>query len=389
MVIVMDNGADLQYFSAPGRVEIGGNHTDHQHGRVLAAAIDLEATAVVTMNSANIVRMNNVDFGSDEIDLSDLRFKKEEAGTPASLVRGVAAWFVERGYAVGGFDAEISSNIPLGSGLSSSAAFEVLIGNIFKALYGSEVSRIELAQAGQYAENIYFGKPCGLMDQTASSFGGLNMIDFRDPQKPVVTPVDAEFHGYNLCVVNTGGSHADLTPDYAACTSEMKSIAGFFGKGFLGEVSENEFYSSLSSMRHLGDRALLRGIHFFGDNERVLKQVEALENDDMTMFLELVIESGRSSLAYLQNVYSPQNPQEQGLTLALALSEKILAGCGAWRVHGGGFAGTILAFVPHDKKETYREKMNEVFGEGCCHYLNVSKNGGRQLTTDTRKVSAD
>ena len=372
----MKNGADLRYFSAPGRVEVGGNHTDHQRGRVLASAINLEASAAVTPNGTNVVRMKNAVYGSDEIDLSDLKFKSEEIGTPASLVRGVAAWFVENGYAIGGFDAEISSNIPLGAGLSSSAAIEVLIGNIFKGLFGADISRIEIAQAGQYAENIYFGKPCGLMDQAASSFGGLNLIDFHDPDKPIVTSVLAEFPGYSLCVVNTGGSHADLTPDYAACTREMKLIAKHFGKEFLRDVSEDEFFSSLASMRRLGDRALLRAIHFFGDNKRVLLQVDALEKGDMDTFLELVIESGRSSFAYLQNSYSPNNPQEQGLTLALALSERILAGCGAWRLHGGGFAGTILAFVPHDKKDVYRDKLSAVFGDGCCHFLEVNKHGG-------------
>ena len=374
----MEFGVLDRRFSAPGRVEVCGNHTDHQHGRVLAAAVNLEASAAVRVNGSNTVRMKNADFGPGIVDLDDLEVNSSEAGTPAALVRGVAAWFVRNGYAVGGFDAEISSQIPLGSGLSSSAAIEVLVGNIFKGLFGADISLMELAQAGQFAENVYFGKPCGLMDQTASSFGGLNVIDFCDPLKPVVTPVSVEFPGYELCVVNTGGSHADLTPDYAACTQEMRVIANHFGKDYLREVPEDEFFGSLSSLRYLGDRAVLRAVHFYGDNERVLRQAKALESGDMGLFLELVIESGRSSLAYLQNVYSPNNLREQGLTLALALSERVLAGSGAWRVHGGGFAGTVLAFVPFDLKVVYQREMDSVFGDGCCHFLKINGMGGRE-----------
>ena len=413
----MDNGGlsgGLRWFTAPGRVEIGGNHTDHQHGRVLAAAVDLVVTAAVVPNGSDIVRLffdgsvgGRASFAAKAVeearvyaeaaeerchpepceetleeeerppsppvfvDMKSLQVRDEESGTSAALVRGVAAWFAGHGYAIGGFDADISSTVPVGSGLSSSAAFEVLIGRIFKGLSGADVSRIQLAQAGQFAENVYFGKPCGLMDQTASSFGGLNVIDFMDPHAPVVTPVHADFAGYYMCVVDTGGSHADLTPDYAAAPDEMKSVAAFFGKEYLREISADELYSSIGSLRKLGDRAVLRAIHFFGENERVLKQAAALEHGSMREFLELVIESGRSSLAYLQNVFSPSFPQEQGLTIALALSENILAGKGAWRVHGGGFAGTILAFVPEELKDEYSSRMREVFGEGCCHFLKI------------------
>jgi galactokinase len=360
----------VRYFSAPGRVEIGGNHTDHQCGRVLAAAVELEMSAAVQQNIMNTVRLNNDFFGIDEVELQSLDARPAEVGTVASLIRGVAAWFIMNGHSIGGFDADVSSRIPIGAGLSSSAAFTVLIGNIFKSLYGADVSPIGIAQAGQFAENAYFGKPCGLMDQMASSFGGLNIIDFENPQNPAVTPVNANLSGYSMCVVNTGGSHADLTPDYAACTMEMKVVAKHFGKELLSEVRADEFYDSVGKLRHLGDRAVLRAIHFFGDNERVLKQAAALERGDIQEFFNLVIESGRSSLAYLQNVFSPSNPHEQGLTLALAL---------AWRVHGGGFAGTILSFVPDDLKEAYGGQMDQVFGEGCCHFLGIRQKGGGEV----------
>jgi galactokinase len=368
----------IRCFSAPGRVEIGGNHTDHQHGRVLAAAVGLEIKATAKVNGTDIVNTSGKFPCSIDLRQGDLMPVLEETGTSAALIRGVAAWFTKNRYAVGGFDADISSIVPVGSGLSSSAAFEVLIGNIFKGLFGAEISRIELAQAGQFAENIYFGKPCGLMDQAASSFGGLNVIDFKNPNNTVVTPVVADIPGYSMCVVETGGSHADLTPDYAAIPNEMKAIAAFFDKEYLSEVPAEEFYPSINKLRHLGDRAVLRAIHFFNENERVLKQAAALESGDTGTFLDLVIESGRSSLAYLQNVFSPASQQEQGLTIALALSERILTGTGAWRVHGGGFAGTILAFVPDALKDEYNRQMCGVFGESCCHFLQIRKEGGTE-----------
>ena len=368
-----------RYFSAPGRVEIGGNHTDHQRGRVLAAAIDLGTEAAASVNSSDIVRLTSAGFCGQEIDLSDLGARAGEKGTSAALVRGVAAWFRDNGHPVGGFDAKVSSTVPVGEGLSSSAAFEVMIGNVFKGLFGADVSPIEIAMAGQFAENVYFGKPCGLMDQTASSFGGMNLIDFRNFQKPVVTPVSADIPGYCLCVVATGGSHADLTPEYAACADEMRSVAVCFNKEHLGEIDTDEFYASIGRLRHLSDRAILRAIHFFGDNERVSKQAGALEKGDIGEFLDLVVESGRSSLAYLQNVYSPAAPHVQGLTLGLALSEKALAGRGAWRVHGGGFAGSILAFVPFELRNEYNFIMSDIFGEGCCRFLEIQKEGGREV----------
>ncbi|MCL2663945.1 MAG: galactokinase [Oscillospiraceae bacterium] len=368
-----------RYFSAPGRVEIGGNHTDHQHGCVLAAAIDLEAKCSAVPNGTDTINIANEQYGSIHIDLSDLRVNEKEKDSSASLVRGVAAWFFEHGHAIGGFDATVTSNIPIGSGLSSSAAFEVLIGNVFKGLFGADVSPLDIAIAGKFAENYYFGKPCGLMDQAASSFGGLSLIDFEDPKNTIVKPINADLSGYALCVVATGGDHADLTPDYAAIPSEMKTVAKHFGKEYLREVNPDIFYSSINQMMHLSKRAILRAIHFFDDNGRVQKQADALERGDISTFLELVNESGYSSLAYLQNVFSSSDPHNQELTLALALSEKILTGKGAWRVHGGGFAGTILAFVPNKLKEAYKKQMSNVFGDDSCLFLNVRKEGGREI----------
>ena len=365
-----------RYFSAPGRVEIGGNHTDHQHGCVLAAAIDLEARCSAVPNGAGIISIENKQYGSIIVDLGNLDVNEDEKNTSAALVRGVAAWFAERGHKIGGFNAKMSSTIPVGSGLSSSAAFEVLIGNVFKGLFGADVSPLDIALAGKYAENVYFGKPSGLMDQAASSFGGLSLIDFEDPQSTVVKPIDADLSGYALCVVATGGDHADLTPEYAAIPEEMKTVANHLGKEYLREVSPDLFYNEMGKMRHLSNRAILRSIHFFEDHNRVLMQAAALERGDIQTFLDLVNQSGRSSLSYLQNVFSSSDPHNQELTLALALSERILAGSGAWRVHGGGFAGTILAFVPNKLKDTYEAKMSTVFGDDCCLFLNVRKEGG-------------
>ena len=368
-----------RFFSAPGRVEVGGNHTDHQHGCVLAAAINLEATCSAVPNDKNVVNIENKQYGSLNIDLSDLEIRECEKESSAAVVRGVAAWFTDRGFNIGGFDASISSNIPAGSGLSSSAAFEVLIGNVFKGLYGIDVSALDIAIAGQYAENVYFGKPSGLMDQAASSFGGFNMIDFNDPANAIVKPINADLSGYTLCVVATGGSHADLTCEYASIPEEMRLVANHFGKNYLREVPIDDFYSRLGQLKHISNRAVLRAIHFFEEHERVAKQASALEQGDIPTFLELVNESGRSSLSYLQNVFTTSAPHEQGLTLALALSEKLLAGKGAWRVHGGGFAGTILAFVPDELKDSYNKQMNDVFGKNSCHFLNVRKNGGGEV----------
>ena len=366
-------------FCAPGRVEIGGNHTDHQRGCVLAAAVNLETRCVAAANGTDLVRIASDGFGETVLDLTDLAQRRDENGTTAALIRGVAAWFNSKGHPIGGFDGRVSSEVPVGMGLSSSAAFEVLIGNVFKGLFDAHVSELDVALAGQFAENIYFGKPCGLMDQAASSFGGLTMIDFFDPQNPGVTPVSADLDGYVLCVVATGGSHADLTGDYAAIPGEMRAIAACFGKEDLRAVDSDEFYSSVGALRSAGDRAVLRAMHFFEENKRVAQQAEALNAGDMPEFLKLVTDSGRSSLAYLQNAYSNANPSKQGLTLALALCERFLRGDGAYRVHGGGFAGTVLAFVPDCLQEFFSKRMSDVFGAGCCHFLQVNRDGGREI----------
>ncbi len=369
-------------FSAPGRIEIGGNHTDHQHGRVLAAAIDLEARCAASVNGTNVIRIDSDGFGRTEVDVSDLRPRENEKDTTAALIRGIAAWFREHGYKIGGFDGHVTSAVPGGSGLSSSAAFEVLIGNTLNGLFNGNVSALSIALAGQYAENVYSGKPCGLMDQLASSIGGLAMIDFKDPEKPIIQRIGLDLSGYEVCVVSTGGSHADLTGEYAAIPQEMKEVASFFGKQVLREVRPEDFYANIAALRQFGDRAVLRAFHFFEENERVLRQADALEKGDMRGFLEMVIQSGQSSMSYLQNVYTPLIPKEQGISLAYALSEHILAGAGAYRVHGGGFAGTLLAFVPLALKEEYKRQMSAAFGEHSCHFLNIRKEGGMEVKTN-------
>lgn len=363
-------------FSAPGRVELSGNHTDHQNGRVLAAAIDLEACCIAEANGTDFVQLTSDGFGDISVDLTVLEPCEAEKETVAALIRGVAAWFVKNGYKISGFNGHVASQIPVGSGLSSSAAFEVLIGNVFKGLFGLNVSPLDIALAGQFAENKYFGKPCGLMDQAASSLGGLMLIDFCAPLSPVIIPIQADFKGYSLCVIDAGGSHANLTDDYALIPAEMKKIASHFGKKVLREVCPNEFYESIGSLRAYGDRAVLRAMHFFEENERVLEQALALEAGDISEFLRLTTESGKSSLAYLQNVYQPNNPSEQGLTLALSLCERFLGTKGAYRVHGGGFAGTVLAFVPKRMKQGFENSLQNVFGKKCCRFLNIREAGG-------------
>ncbi|MDR1754519.1 MAG: galactokinase [Eubacterium sp.] len=360
-----------QIFAAPGRIEIGGNHTDHQHGRVLTAAINLKTICKAVINNLNIIKIDSAGFGRTKIDLNDLVPRSEEKGKPASLIRGVAAWLKSNGHNIGGFDGKISSSLPAGAGLSSSAAFEILIAKVLSGLYKLNISQRDMAIAGQYAESVYFGKPCGLMDQMASSFGGLMMIDFYDSENPLIRPIDIKFSGYEICVVNTGGSHADLTSDYTSVFEEMKNIAGYFGKSVLREVAPETFYKNIKGLRRFGDRAVLRAAHFFGENARVLKQANALEAENIDEFLKLVREAGISSLEYLQNVYSVSSPNRQGLTLALWLSEKVLGGEGAFRVHGGGFAGTILAFIPESLKTEYQQNMSNVFGENCCCFLKV------------------
>ncbi len=371
---------EVAVFSAPGRTEVCGNHTDHNHGIVLAASVNLDAVAVAGKNDENIVRVKSEGYKMDVCDLSDLGVMPAERGRSASLVRGVCAGFKNRGYEIGGFDAATASEVLSGSGLSSSAAFEVLLGTMLNHLYNDgRISAVEIAQIAQFAENEYFGKPCGLMDQMACSVGGFVMIDFKDPAVPVINKLDFDFGACNhaLCIVDTGGNHADLTDEYAAVRKEMENVASKFGKAVLRDVDREEFEKSISVVRDAtGDRAILRAMHFYNENERVAKQAEALGNGDFEAFKSLVIESGASSYMYNQNVYTCAAPSNQPVSLALAICQDILKGKGAWRVHGGGFAGTIQAFVPMDLLEEFKTKICAVFGEKSCYVLNIRPEGG-------------
>ena len=364
-------------FSAPGRTEISGNHTDHQHGCVMAAAVNREALAAVAENGTMTVRLYSEGYGLLEIDLNDMTVHPEEINTTASLIRGVASKFQE--YGLRGFDAYVTSTVLSGSGLSSSAAFEVLVGTIFNHLLNAGKSAIEIAQIGQYAENVYFGKPCGLMDQMASSVGNIIAIDFSDPAKPIVTPMAFDFAtcGYSLCVIDSGAGHEDLTDEYAAITRELKQVCRIFGKEFLRDVCEDEFYDRIAEVRKTcGDRATLRAIHVFGENKRVAMQRKALEENDFDTFLHYVKESGSSSWRVLQNVIPSGWKEHQEVAFALALTEKLLDGRGACRVHGGGFAGTIAAFVPVDMLDGFKASIEKALGEGSCHVMNIRKEGG-------------
>ena len=376
-------GREVGLSSAPGRTEVGGNHTDHQQGRVLAAGVNLDVIAVAGKNDDNVIRIQSAGFPMDTIDLSDVSVRESEKNTAASLIRGVAAKFAALGYRIGGFDAYTTSSVLKGSGLSSSAAFETIVGTMLNSLYADgAVTPVQIAQIGQYAENAYFGKPSGLMDQMGCSVGGFIAIDFQNPEKPIVEKVEFDFahSGYKLCVVDTGGNHADLTGDYAAAPVEMRSVAEALGGKVLRDVAPETFYAALPALRgKCTDRALLRAFHFYADNDRVPRQVAALKTGDFETFKRLVIESGHSSFMYLQNVYTCKNPDEQGLSLALAMSEHLLAGRGAWRVHGGGFAGTIQAFVPEDLLDGYKAAMEAVFGANHCHVLSIRPVGGVDL----------
>lgn len=370
-------------YSAPGRTEIGGNHTDHNHGCVLAASVDLDAIAVAAKSEGNTVNVKSEGYPMDSVDITDLSPRESEFGRSSALVRGVCAEFVSRGYKIGAFDAATASNVLSGSGLSSSAAFEVLLGTILNYMFNDgKVSAVEIAQIAQAAENKFFGKPCGLLDQMTSSVGSFVKIDFNDPSKPVIEKLEFDFasSGHALCIVDTGGSHSDLTDEYAAVRKEMESVAEHLGKSVLREVDETEFMNNIADIRSAcGDRAVLRAIHFYGDNARVDKQAAALKRGDFDSFKKYIIESGRSSYMYNQNVFSCKKSAEQPVSLALSLSEKLLDGCGAWRVHGGGFAGTIQAFVPLDKLDEYKDLMEGVFGSGSCYILSVRPVGGIEL----------
>ena len=382
-----DGTRELRLYSAPGRTEIGGNHTDHNHGVVMAAAVDLDMVAVVAQNNSTQVNIYSQNFErTDSVDVSCLTPQEEEKGSSPSLIRGIAARIVELGGTVGGFDAYTTSDVLRGSGLSSSAAFEVLVGEIFNAEFNDgRFSAVDNAKIGQYAENVFFDKPCGLMDQTACAVGSAITIDFKEPASPVVDkiPFDIAKHGFCLCITDTKGSHADLTDDYAAIRREMESVAEFLGKKVLRDVDEEVFFSKIAEIREkLGDRAVLRAIHFFADCKRAKALYEAVADDRFDDFLHLIVDGGHSSFEYNQNAYSIKKPEEQGVALGVALSQRVLAGRGAWRLQGGGFAGTIQAFVPKALLEQYRATLEGVFGKGSCYVLNVRNYGAIQVTQD-------
>ncbi len=383
----LDNGfaaafgrAPERYFSAPGRTEIGGNHTDHQRGRVLAAAVNLDVRTAVALNGSAEMRVLSKGYELFSVNINELQPLEAEINTAPALLRGVAARFKQLGCELQGFDAYCETDVLQGSGLSSSAAFEVLMGTIINHLFfDAKVSQPEVAQIGQYAENVFFGKPCGLMDQTASAVGNLVTIDFFDKEKPIITPVNFDFAscGHALCIIDTRASHAELTDEYSAIPGEIKKVAEHFGKEVLSQIDEDEFYAAIPQLREkCGDRAVLRAVHFYAENKRVPLQVKALEEGDFDSFLELVKESGRSSWVYLQNVTPAGYKEHQDMALALALCERYLKGRGASRVHGGGFAGTVQAFVPFDILEKFRAGIDAVLGEGACHVLSIRPHGG-------------
>ena len=380
---IFGDAEEIAVFSAPGRTEIGGNHTDHQHGRVLTGSIDLDIIAAVTPNGENVVRMKGEGFPLDEVDLDDLEVHPEEYNQSVSILRGIAAWFARQGCKLRGFNVYNKSDVFKGSGLSSSAALEVLLGNIFNSLFnGGRCTPVQLAQIGQYAENVYFGKPSGLLDQMGASVGGMVTIDFADNDHPVVEKVDFDFAsaGHALCIIDSGADHADLTDEYAAVTRELKKVCAHFGKSVLREVPEEAFLAALPELRReCGDRAVLRAIHVYDDNRCVEAQVDALRRNDFGAFLAQVRSSGLSSWRCLQNVTPAGYTERQDVALALALCERLLCGRGACRVHGGGFAGTIQAYVPLDMLEEFKAEMERVLGEGRCHVLTIRPVGGVRL----------
>ena len=370
-------------FSAPGRTEIGGNHTDHQHGRVLAASINLDAIAAVSLNGENVIRVQSEGYPPVVVELDSLDVRESERNTSAAIIRGIASWFRRQGADLAGFSAYVMSSVLGGSGLSSSAAFEILFGKIMNDLFfDGRCSAIQLAQVGQYAENVYFGKPSGLLDQMGSSVGGMVTIDFKDNANPAVERVDFDFAatGHALCIIDSGADHADLTDEYAAVPGELGEICAHFGKSVLREVPESEFYAALPVLRRkAGDRAVLRAIHIYEENRRVGAQVEALRRNDFDGFLSLIRASGLSSWRCLQNVVPAGYTHHQEVALALTLCEGLLGGRGACRVHGGGFAGTIQAFVPLDMLDGFRVEMERVLGDGACHVLTIRPTGGVRL----------
>jgi galactokinase len=375
-----------RYFSAPGRTEIGGNHTDHQRGRVLAAAVNLDTVAAVRKNGTDMIRIQSKGYPMSVVDLAQLEPVASEINATPALIRGVAARFTQLGCKVEGFDAYCESTVLPGSGLSSSAAYEVLIGTIINHLFfDGRVSQPEIAMIGQYAENVFFGKPCGLMDQTASAVGNLVTIDFFDKDNPVIQPVAFDFAscGHALCIIDSGADHADLTDEYAAIPGEIKAVAAYFGKEVLTQIHEAEFYANISALRQAcGDRAVMRCIHFYQENARVPQQVAALQEGNFEGFLSLVRQSGYSSYMYLQNVIPAGYKTHQDVAVALALCEHFLEGRGAYRVHGGGFAGTVQAFVPFDLLDAFVAGVDGVLGAGACHVLSIRPQGGVEMEVE-------
>ena len=372
--------AEVEIYSAPGRSEIGGNHTDHQHGNVLAASINDDAIAIVGNADSGEVRVLSKGYDMLSISLGDIEKKDSEEGTTVALIKGVIYGVKNAGYNIGGFDAYITSDVLSGSGLSSSAAFETIIGTILSGLYNDmKIDPVEIAKIGQFAENVYFGKPCGLMDQMACSVGSLCQIDFKNPEEPVIDRVEFDLSsvGYSLCITDTKGSHADLTPDYAAVPAEMKNAASCFGKEVLREVEKDSIMADINKIRKAyGDRAALRALHFVGENERAVLEAKALKENNFEEFLKLFKASGDSSYKYLQNVYTNHDVEHQNVSIGLCVSEMVLGDDGVARVHGGGFAGTIQAFVKNEAVGEYKKVMDEIFGDGSCNVLMIRKYGG-------------
>lgn len=374
---------DVSIFSAPGRSEIGGNHTDHQHGQIIAASINNDAIAITKPLTEAVVKVISDGYDMITVSLDSLELVEDEKETTIALIKGVLAKLKDNGHAIGGFQAYITSDVLIGAGLSSSAAYETLIGSIISGLYNDmRISSVEIAKVGQYAENVYFGKPCGLMDQMACSVGNLVYVDFANPSEPVVEKIDFDMnqYGYSLCITDTKGSHADLTADYAAVPQEMKMVAACFDQDVLLGISSEDVINNIVDLRNkVGDRGVLRAMHFISENERVGFEVTALKSGDINGFLKLVSDSGNSSYKYLQNVYSNSDVHHQNVSLALCVSEITLGSNGVCRVHGGGFAGTIQAFVKNEAVSEYQKTMNKVFGDGACSVLKIRKYGGMKV----------
>ena len=374
---------EVSLFSAPGRTEIGGNHTDHQRGCVVAGSVNLDVIAVSALNNSDEIRVKSEGYPVDIININELEPNNEEYNSSKSLIKGVVAKIKKLGYEIKGFDCYTVSNVLKGSGLSSSAAFEMLIGNIINGMFcNNEINAVEIAKIGQFAENVYFGKPCGLMDQMASSVGGIVFIDFNDLENPIIKKINFDFSSsdYALCIIDSGADHANLTDEYAAIPSEMKKIANYFEKDVLRDVDKKDFIAAIPDLRKIaGDRAVLRALHFFDENLRAQKEAQALDISNFKDFLSLLKESGQSSYMYLQNVCVCGSAKEQAVALTLALCDEYLQGQGAYRVHGGGFAGTVQAFVPKDMLLDFKTNIENIIGKNSCHVLSIRNDGGIQI----------